>query len=138
MNVRPLDMGEPVPVQISRSKVLKSRQIVWKNNAPIVEVVEIIPKEVISDMAGAALSMPYLDPDDIDEPRFKGRSCVEVTLMKIAEEAASRGDRDALNLLLDRFIGKPKQSIESKKVTVNYSDYLKMQAEVEKQGNSKL
>jgi hypothetical protein len=86
------------------------------------------PKNV-EDLASTALSLPYkTDPFSVSDEEFVGMTNAEVMLVRMARLAAG-GDLSAANVLLDRVLGKPKQSIESKNVNVSYADVLKEKAE---------
>ena len=117
-------------LQVKSNEKISVRKVVVVNNKPIVEVVSVTPPEDVHRVAGAALSLEFTDTLGDSPPRFIGRTNLEVAFMKVAESAA-KGNLDALSLLLDRYIGRPKQSIETKKVVVDYVGYLKAKAEGE-------
>ena len=102
------------------------KQIVWINGVPTPSTAMVIPKESVSDIAMAALSLPYKNPDPETYPQlsqYDGMSNLEVALIMQAKNAAN-GGQDALALILDRAVGRPKQTIESKRLNLNYEDYL--------------
>jgi hypothetical protein len=61
------------------------------------------------------------------ELEFSGMTNAEVMIVKLAR-AAARGDKDSTAAMLDRVLGKPKQSVESKSMKLTYEDYLKEMA----------
>ncbi len=124
--------------------VINKRMIVWgPDGVPRPSSVPTISKQGIEDLAAVALSLPYkipevpLDLSDAEhkkavarreeEMEFEGMTNAEVMIVKLARSAAS-GDPDATTMLLDRVLGRPKQSVESKSVTFSYADVLKEKA----------
>jgi hypothetical protein len=61
------------------------------------------------------------------EKEFEGMSNAEVMSIRIARAAAG-GDLAAADKMLDRVLGRPMQSIESKSVSMTYADVLKEKA----------
>jgi hypothetical protein len=110
-----------------------SEYIEWRDNVPHVVGREAFTKTSLSAMASVAVSLPYepltiKDDDGYDVPdpkelKYVGMTCGEVMMIRQAK-AASYGDYDATNMLLDRICGKPKQSIDSLNVAVTLQDYL--------------
>ena len=96
--------------------------IVWKDNLPTVESREIFPTENLKLITETILAEPYDDPLGIF-PKYKGMSNGEVVLRQLIRRA-TLGCKDATKELLDRIVGKPKQTIESKRLTMTYQDYL--------------
>ncbi len=114
-------MSEDLPVA-------KKTAIEWENGVPKAVYKNITPTSV-KQLAATALSLPYqgeyipeLDIFQI-EPRFVGMSNAEVMWIKMAEKAAN-GDLKASEIILDRILGKPKQSVESATMTMNYTEFL--------------
>lgn len=70
----------------------------------------------------------------IIEPRFEGMTNAEVMWIRTAEKAAS-GDLAATNLILDRVLGKPKQSVESMSMSMSYPEFLEFLAKKEDNKN---
>jgi hypothetical protein len=115
-----------------------------------------LSKAGIEDLAVTALSLPYevpplvlppppdakeatkkqladwqaecdkLEAEHDAEVKYLGMTCAEVMMVKRAQ-AAARGDASAMDALLDRALGRPKQSVESKSLKLSYEDYLKEQ-----------
>lgn len=118
------------------------RLIRWENGRPVPVYAPPLRKEQVSELLTAALSLEYtgdVNPDtgkvtNIDE-RFIGMTNVEVLAVRLAERAASGSDK-AVTELLDRILGKPKQSHETVGVRMTYQDYLsKLEEEDDKDLN---
>lgn len=108
--------------------VAKKTAIEWENGVPKPVYKNITPTSV-KQLAATALSLPYegeyipeLDMLYLD-PRFEGMSNAEVMWVRMAEKA-SNGDLKAAEMILDRVLGKPKQSVESATMTMNYTEFL--------------
>lgn len=141
----PLD-GEPparqlqvsAPGEISTNSVpgaavlIKKRLVTWdpKTGRPMLVTVPVLSKTQLVDIIHAELSLPYEDPLGL-EPEFDGMSNHEVMIRKRVRHAALTGDDEKSELLLDRILGRPKQSSESVSVKVGYEDYLRHLAEQE-------
>lgn len=137
----------PVP---SPARAVEQRIIVWKDGVPLPATCPVMPKDGVEKLALTALSMPfepvpmrdaYLSDTDREkdkmrwdkEQKYVGLTNGEVMMIRLAETAAG-GDLATAKELLDRILGKPKQQIESKTMNISYSEYLKAQAEKDKQG----
>ena len=96
--------------------------IVWKNNLPVVESREYFPTHEIKSVTESIMAEPFDDPLGIF-PEFVGCSYGEVILRQLVRRAAL-GCKDATKELLDRLVGRPKQTVESKKLSLTYQDYL--------------
>lgn len=113
----------------------KATAIQWVNGVPEPAFRNINPTS-IKQLATTALSLPYVGEFDeelgifIIEPRFQGLSNAEVMWIKVAEKAAG-GDLGATNIILDRILGKPKQSVESANVNMSYQEFLEVLANKE-------
>ena len=68
------------------------------------------------------LTEPFKDPIGL-WPEYVGMSKGEVVIRQLIDMACF-GGKDATKELLDRLVGKPKQQIETKKLTMSYQDYL--------------
>ena len=101
---------------------MKRSVVVWKGNSPVVESVEVFPIAQITDVTEAIMAEPFDDPLGFF-PQFEGMSKGEVMLRRLVDRATF-GDKDATKELLDRLLGKPKQQVETKKLTMSYQDYL--------------
>jgi len=105
-----------------RTKVTQSGQVVQYR---ITNGVEVIEKELgsIKDIAKKALfeaAMTKLD----EKPDTKRMTAVELAAYQLAKKAAA-GNREAITELLDRILGKPKQSVETKNLNLTLEDVLK-------------
>lgn len=103
--------------------------ITWVNGVPEPTTVKIVNPQSVKKLAQVAASLPYQGEWDeeletyIVEPRFKGMSNIEVMWIRLAEKAAN-GDTGAMNMMFDRILGKPKQSVETASVSMTYQDFL--------------
>lgn len=112
--------------------VVPRRQIVtWKDGAPVVEAVPQLTPKTINDIGAAAVAQLYEHPDDalalelgLPPSEFYGMTLMEVMLIKQAREAARTGATDEVEAILDRRLGKPKQSVEKHVVTETYEEAL--------------
>ncbi len=101
----------------------------WENGKPVPVYAPPLAKEQVSDLLTASLSLEYEgekaeNGDAINfDPRFAGMTNIEVIAIRLAERAAS-GDMKATTELLDRILGKPKQSHETVGVKMSYQDFL--------------
>lgn len=128
--------------------VIQKRMIVWgPDGVPRPSSVPALTPQGIGDLAAVALSLPYKIADvppnlpdkehqeavqrREEEMEFEGMTNAEVMIIKLARSAAG-GDQEATSMLLDRVLGRPKQSVESKSMTMTYADVLKEKAAREK------
>ncbi len=99
----------------------------WDSGSPVVEYKAMLTKEVVADLPLMALSLPYERSEEEImlglDLQFEGRSNAEVMNIKLARSAA-KGDKDAIKMLHDRILGKPKQQIETHKVVENYHEFV--------------
>lgn len=104
-----------------------TKTIEWVDGRPRPAYREIISKRAVEELHTTAFSLPYerlpLEIElGIDED-LEGMTNGEVMVIRQARLAAS-GDSIAYNMLLDRILGKPKQSVEAKTLSLTYQDYL--------------
>jgi hypothetical protein len=99
------------------------------SGVPVLSTGPVFTRAQVSELALAAASQLYVDPNDelavslgLPPSRFWGMTNLEVMLIKQAEAAARTGEN--VDAILDRIIGKPKQSIESHKVVETYEGML--------------
>jgi hypothetical protein len=148
--------GDALPVPALGQTTIQRRMIAWTpEGLPVPVSVPMLSKAGIEELATAALSLPYkieplalvdipasappelqsrlqIENDAAEkayeaELEFQGMTNAEVMIVKLAR-AAARGDKDATASMLDRVLGKPKQSVESKSMKLTYEDYLKEMA----------
>lgn len=104
--------------------------ITWVNGVPEPTYTKIVSAQSVKKLAQVAASLPYEGEWDEDlemyilEPRFKGMTNIEVMWVRLAEKAAN-GDKEAMNMMFDRILGKPKQSVETASVSMTYQEFLK-------------
>lgn len=109
------------------------RLVTWDAQGnPLVKNVAVFTKAQVSEVAMAAASQLYVDPNDelaielgIPPSEFYGMTNLEVMLIKQARWAAESGETDVIEKVLDRLIGRPKQSSESHHVHETYEEALK-------------
>lgn len=120
-------MGSNLPIQP------KATGIQWVNGVPEPVCKNINPSSV-KQLATTALSMPYEGEYNeelgmfVIEPRFEGMTNAEVMWIRMAEKAAN-GDLESAKILLDRVLGKPKQSVETTSMTMSYQEFLELMAQ---------
>ena len=116
--------GALVPIQ--------QRIVSWDvDGNPVVRSVSVFTKAQVSEIAMAAASLPYVDPNDelavtlgLPPSEFHGKTNLEVMLIRQARWAAESGDTDVIDKVLDRLVGKPKQSVESHTISETYDQAL--------------
>lgn len=120
--------------------VAKKTMIQWVNGIPEPAYGNINPSS-IKQLATATLSLPYEGDYNeelgvyIKDPRFEGMTNAEVMWVRVAEKAAA-GDLDAAKMILDRVLGKPKQSVETTTMTLTYPEFLEHLAKQEEKAKS--
>jgi len=103
--------------------------ITWVNGVPEPTYTNIVSAQSVKKLAQVAASLPYEGEWDeelemyVIEPRFKGMTNIEVMWVRLAEKAAN-GDTGAMNMIFDRILGKPKQSVETASVSMTYQEFL--------------
>lgn len=97
--------------------------LVWKDGMPVVTGAPVRlsrdPSVSVPELLRACLDLPYDGPD----PSLAGRTLGEAMIVNLTRQAAS-GDHDARTTILDRILGKPKQSIESVTLSGDLNDFL--------------
>ena len=83
----------------------------------------------ILPIAEAILETVAMDQYDGLDPRFKGKTRLEATVLSLALDAPH--DPSARTEMLDRVMGKPKQRIDSTNFNINLSGFLEQLAEAE-------
>lgn len=114
--------------------VAVNRQIMgWdEKGMPIVLSVPTLTPTQINDIGAAAIAQPYSEPGDelalelgLPPSEFYGRPLMEVMLIKQARHAAYTGDKDEVEAILDRRLGKPKSIAENHNINETYEGALK-------------
>jgi hypothetical protein len=99
----------------------------WTTGSPVVKYKAMLTKEVLAELPLVAISMPYKRTEGEillgEGLEFEGKTNAEVMNIRMARSAA-RGDREAIKMLQDRILGKPKQQIETHKISENYHEFV--------------
>jgi hypothetical protein len=88
-----------------------------------------VSRQLIEDYGVTALSSPYSGFRNPEtgmmevEPEYFGMTNYEVIWLRMAQMAA-QGSLDHAKYVMDRTIGRPKQSIESTNININYENFL--------------
>lgn len=130
MTYNPDSIQKPLPDP--PSNYTGGKMIYWVDGKPVPVYAKPLNKQQVADLVTAALSTEYesfRDPESGEEynvdPRLVGTTKAEAMAINLARKA-SRGEDKATNQVLDRILGKPKQSVESVGVKMNYRDFLEM------------
>lgn len=100
------------------------RLVKWENGVPVATSERVpLKKEDISVILGQALVAPF-DKDPAYERAEDGNlTNLEVMAHSLAR-AAAFGDIKAVEVILDRILGKPKQQTENINMRMSYQDFL--------------
>lgn len=108
--------------------------IVWDGDVPRPKVARKLSRDTMNELARCSLSLPYQGIWDsesqryvIPDPLYVGKSVGEVLLLQMASDAIN-GNEKARTELLDRVMGKPKQSVDATVTTMTFNDFLEMSA----------
>ena len=110
----------------------------WSEQQPRPAAGAMVGRDQMQQLYHAALSLPYQGQWDaqeqefIIEPHFQGLTNVEVMVMRQIQEAAL-GNMKTIETIMDRTLGKPKQSVEAVVTTVSLAEYLDYLADLEEQ-----
>jgi len=113
------------------------KMIRWVNGVPEPYYVTPVNAAAVKTLSTVAAALPYEGEWDeelgmkVIEPRFRGMTNAEVMWIRIAEKAAN-GNLEAAKMILDRILGKPKQSVESTSMSMSYQEFLNMIEEQER------
>jgi hypothetical protein len=125
----------PTPADTSVARVgdmgvINKRMIVWgPDGVPRPASTPVLSPKNLEDLATTALSLPFVsDPLSLSDKEFEGMTNAEVMLVRLARAAAG-GSQAATEAMLDRVLGRPKQSLESKSMTMTYADVLREKAD---------
>ncbi len=95
----------------------------------------MLNKEAVTQLPLTVLSLPYKRTDFEIEmgqgKEFEGLTNAEVAMIRLAKDAG-HGNYKAIEMLLDRIVGKPMVSTENKNITLTYEDFLDAIAHKEK------
>lgn len=100
------------------------------DGVPTLVAVPMLTKQNLRDIYLIAASQPYVveDPMDPEFEKYDGMTCAEVMVRKEIEAAARAGNVEVAEKIMDRIIGKPERLEKRLDVTVNYEEWLKVQA----------
>lgn len=108
--------------------------IVWDGDVPRPKLARKLSRDSMNELARCALSLPYQGIWDsesqryvIPDPLYIGKSVGEVLLLQMANDAVN-GNEKARTELLDRTMGKPKQSVDATVATLDFNKFLEMSA----------
>lgn len=113
-----------VPAALSPGPVINQRLVVWDEAGnPLVTTAPLITKRQLTDLYMAAAAQPFVCEDPLN-PDFiyNGLSCAEVMIRKQMLLAAQTGNAEAV---MDRLLGRPTQSVESKRLVMTYEEALR-------------
>ncbi len=117
--LKALDQVYDAPATIVEYKTL----LTWKDGIPYVAgkpfQVSQSAKERLLALMETSLSLPY----DGKDPSLAGLTMEEALIINLTRDAA-RGDHEARMAILDRLLGRPKQSIESLQLTGDLNSFL--------------
>ena len=106
---------------------------------PVVKGVPMLSRSQIVELGAAAVTELYSEPGDdlaielgLPPSEFYGRPLLEVMLVRQARNAARTGDRDEVEAILDRRLGKPKTTAENHNISETYEEALHRIAEAER------
>ena len=105
---------------------IQRRIVKWVDGIPAVSDVPIITKSQLQDLYAAAIAETFHCADPLDPDfQYDGMTCAEVMVRKQIRLAAMSGLREDVEGIMDRIMGKPKQSTETTKLSLTYEDTLK-------------
>lgn len=101
-----------------------SKQIVWVDGKPTVQGIpapfgQKNTSENLKALMKETLNLPYSGRN----PAYQGLTKGEAIILSMLDDAAA-GDKDARQELLDRLMGKPKQTVESLKIEGSLEEFL--------------
>lgn len=103
---------------------VKRRFITWDAAGnPQVVSEDVLTKAAIQDLYMAAAAQMYEpEPGNAYDQQYAGLTCAEVMVRKQIMQAARTGTAE---IVMDRLVGKPKQSTEVTKLNLTYEDTLR-------------
>lgn len=111
---------------------IMQRLVTWgADGNPVVRTSAVFSKQQIGDLQMAAASSFFTDPNDelaiaigLPPSEFYGMTNLEVMLIKQARYAATSGEREYINDVLDRLQGKAKTTAEVHSTVETYEQFL--------------
>ena len=131
-------MAEEPSREVAPPAAALRRLVVWgPDGAPVVKTERVLSKPQIHDLIAASASLPYMPtPEEELLGIYHGMTNLEVMVVKQHHWAARSGDTAEVEAILDRLVGKPKQSSEVLKITKTYDEALREIAENERRKQS--
>ena len=120
------------PQNVRRGGMLDPRAelLDWSDGTPVLSQEPLFRKDTVQQIIGLELMREYTPPIDPEtgqpsdvDIRYLGKTQLEAMLGKLVLAAAD-GIPSARQEVLDRFIGKPKQQVESVQMNMNYQQWL--------------
>lgn len=122
-------MGDQLPSPAASAAVpVQQRIIIWNEKGePVLAAQPVLSKQHLQSIYFVAAAQPYVveDPLDPDFGLYDGCTIAEVMIRKQMIRAAKTGDKDEVEKVMDRLLGKPKWIGESVQVHASYEDVLK-------------
>ena len=106
-------------------------ELLWQDGMPYLASAPVRvsnnPQEALPELLRKVLDLPY----DGSDSTLAGLSNAEAIAVQVARSAAN-GDLNATQMLFDRLLGRPKQSIETVSLTGDLNTFLDQVAEATK------
>lgn len=118
---------QPLVVPVQR------RLMAWgPDGGPMVTTAPLVTQAQIKDLYAAVAALPF-ECEDPFHPDFvfNGLPIIEVMVRRQIAKAAQAGSEAMVETVIDRLIGRPMQSTETKRVNINYEDWLRETARKE-------
>lgn len=113
--------------------VVQRRLVVWSEDGlPVVTTAPLVTQAQLKDLYAGAAAEPFDCPDPLNpDHKYHGLPMAEVAVRKQMRAAALTGDAEAV---MDRLMGRPKQTTEKTTLSLTYEDALK---EIERKEKAK-
>lgn len=141
-NTRPDDANIPAG-RPARPPV--GKRIIFRNGVPVPVYFEPHTKETVSELIMQSVGMAYkphrfdIDPETGEQvsldSEFEGMTYIEVITEQLMRNAAY-GSQKAIEYVMDRIMGKPKQAVESVSMQMDYQQWLDFLSKEENAQNS--
>jgi hypothetical protein len=132
-------VAEQIKTLETETKVDRNDMLLdWSSGYPIPTPNPSMTKELFSEIknrVAGQMYAPYTCPItkvDTFDPTLAGLTVMEAMFVLLTRMGLS-GDKSAIQEVMDRIEGKPKQSVESVSVSMSYTDHLKMLQDQEQQ-----
>jgi len=113
-----------------------NRYIRWVNGKAVPYDRKPLHKDAAQSIYNSWAALPYEGAWDADiqqkviNPEYVGMLNLEVLIVEQFKRAQA-GDQKAISEIMDRILGKPKQSVESTNMNLSYTDFLMRSAQEE-------